>query len=177
MLDEDPDVRRLFSRIGQVVVFHRQLHQALHDCCTAIFSSQGFDGFFARAMMDEQETPVVLKTWRNLVKDELQDTDPEALRPLLHLWQRAAQVVTAMEEVVGLRWIADAPVAKGYPTYESLPEPTLDDGKLPLERLILDAANLCGALALIAAGWQDDRGCALLEKAWALAEGGGEAAD
>ena len=43
MLDDDPEVRRLFSLIGQVVVFHRHLHQALHDGCTAIFASQGFE--------------------------------------------------------------------------------------------------------------------------------------
>jgi hypothetical protein len=171
MLDDDPEVRRLFSRIGQVVVFHRHLHQALHDGCTAIFASQGFEAMFAQAMMDDQETPVILKTWRNLVKDELQDTDPEALRPLLLLWQRLAQVIAAMEEVVGLRWIADTPAPKGCSTYEALTEPTLQGANLPLERVILDAANLCSALTVISQGWAENRGCVLLETAWAVAEG------
>lgn len=171
MLDDDPEVHRLFSRIGQVVVFHRHLHQSLHDSCTAIFASQGFDSLFAQAMMDDQETPVILKTWRNLVKDELQDTDPESLRPLLLLWQRLAQVIAAMEEVAGLRWIADAPAPKGCPTYEALAEPTLQGSNLPLERVILDAANLCSALTVVSKGWATDRGCALLETAWAVAEG------
>lgn len=171
MLDSDPEVRRLFSRIGQVVVFRRRLHQSLHDCCTAIFAAQGFDDGFARAMMDEQETPVLLKTWRNLVQDEMEDSDPETLRPLLDLSQRAAQAVAAMEEVTSLRWIANTPTPKGCSAYEDLPEPTLQGANLPLERLVLDAANLCAALALIAAGWRDGSLRALLENAWALAEG------
>jgi len=171
MLDDDPDVLRLFSRIGQIVVYHRHLHQALHDCCTAIFAIQGFDSFFAQAMMDDQETEVVLKTWRNLVKDELEATDPDALRPLLFLWQRMTQVNAAMLEISARRWITDAPIPQAVAEFDDLQEPTLAGANLPLERVILDAANLCAALALIAARWADERGNALLEQAWTMAEG------
>ncbi|HVI53064.1 MAG TPA: hypothetical protein VM661_17780 [Candidatus Sulfotelmatobacter sp.] len=173
MLDDDPDVRRLFSRIGQIVVFHRHLHQALHDCCTVIFQAQGFDSFFAQAMMDDQDTEVVLKTWRNLVKDEFETSDPDALRPLLFLWQRLSQVNAAMLEISSRRWISDAPAPKAYSDFEHLPEPTLAGANLPLERVILDASNLCAALALIAERWPEDRNAALLDRAWAMAEGRG----
>lgn len=173
MLDDDPDVSRLFARIGEIVVFHRHLHQALHDCCTAIFQAQGFDEFFAQAMMDDQDTEVILKTWRNLVKDEFETSEPEALRPLLLLWQRLGQVNAAMLEVLSRRWIAGAPEPRAFTTFEQLPEPTLSGANLPLERVILDAANLCAALSLIAGRWRDGRDTALLEQAWALAEAKG----
>ncbi|OIQ94595.1 hypothetical protein GALL_234520 [mine drainage metagenome] len=167
MLDADPAVCRLFSRLGQVVAYGRLLHGALHDGCTALFVDQGFEPAFAHSMMEEQDTAVLCKTWSGLVKDALeQGPDQAALLPLLaRLTQRLQGAIAARAELLDMAWITDAPAAA--PCYEALAEPALAGGGLPLDRLVLDQANLAAALRHLAAGWAE-RGPALFHQAWAL---------
>ncbi len=167
MLDADPAVCGLFSRLGQVVAYGRLLHGALHDGCTALFVAQGFEPDFAHAMMDEQETAVLCKTWSGLVKDALeQGPDQAVLLPLLaRLTQRLQSAIAARGEVLDMAWIADAPAAATC--YEALAEPALTGGALPLDRLVLDQVNLAAALRHLADHWAEC-GPALFQQAWAL---------
>ena len=167
MLDQDPDVRHLFSQIGQIVAYGRFLHRTLHSGCTTIFIAQGFEAEFAHAMMSDQDTEILCNTWSNLVKDDLEIADPAALAPLTLLTERLHSAIEAAGKLMATDWILDQPPEKAAIHYNGLPEPTLAGGDVPLELLVLEQSNLSAALGHISTHWQD-RGQALLDQALAM---------
>jgi len=163
MLDNEPEIRRIFARIGQIVAFSQKLQSSLHGCCTAIFADQGFGADFAHAMMEQQDLPVLRKTWVNLIKDEFA-TDPDALAALEKLSKGIERAIRVRQEIIDTDWLSDDPKNFASLNFDMLPEPTISGGNLDFDGMVLILANLCAAVGQITTGWPT-RDAALIQAA------------